>query len=259
MYEEIFERLSPCSCGCTPQIAIDNKRNSVAVVCEHCRYEARAESAEMAAELWEHAIAVPELRYNPYHDPTTGRFTGPGGAGGGYLFVGKGQKGKGSYVVDSNKFAKKSAEIELSESIKNDMLNQGLNSNIKGIRKKAEEGTGNYAFKNAKAVTAETAEQMVYNSRVHEKNGNTLIEGYLDDGTHAFYANSSSSPEIKRLIDTRERMLKANQDTTLRQRDLTGKTTTTYDRWRKNNLRKFDNYWYGIDSRAFDDDEEESG
>ena len=102
MYEEIFESLSPCSCGCTPQIAIDNKRNSVAVVCEHCRYEARAESAEMAAELWEQAIAVPvpELRYNPYHDPTNGRFTGPNGAGVGYLFVGKGQKGKGSYVVD---------------------------------------------------------------------------------------------------------------------------------------------------------------
>lgn len=113
MYEEIFERLSPCSCGCTPQIAIDNKRNSVAVVCEHCRYEARAESAEMAVELWEHVISVPELRYNPYHDPTNGRFTSSGGAGGGYLFVGKGQKGKGSYVVDSESFSGGTKTIDI--------------------------------------------------------------------------------------------------------------------------------------------------
>ena len=43
-----------------------------------------------------------ELRYNPYHDPTNGRFTSGSGGNGGYLFVGKGQKGKGMYVVDSN-------------------------------------------------------------------------------------------------------------------------------------------------------------
>ena len=42
------------------------------------------------------------MRYNPYHDPTNGRFTSGSGGNGGYLFVGKGQKGKGMYVVDSN-------------------------------------------------------------------------------------------------------------------------------------------------------------
>ena len=45
-----------------------------------------------------------ELRYNPYHDPTNGRFTSSSGGNGGYLFVGKGQKGKGAYVVNSNEF-----------------------------------------------------------------------------------------------------------------------------------------------------------
>ena len=43
-----------------------------------------------------------ELRYNPYHDPTNGRFTTSSGGGGGYLFVGKGEKGKGSYVFDAS-------------------------------------------------------------------------------------------------------------------------------------------------------------
>lgn len=41
-----------------------------------------------------------ELRYNPYHDPRNGRFTNAGGSGGGVLFVGKGQKGKGAYVYE---------------------------------------------------------------------------------------------------------------------------------------------------------------
>lgn len=43
-----------------------------------------------------------ELRYNPYHDPSNGRFTsGGGGGGGGLLVVPKGQKGKGFYVGES--------------------------------------------------------------------------------------------------------------------------------------------------------------
>lgn len=46
-----------------------------------------------------------ELRYNPYHDPKDGRFTtANGGDTGGYLYVGKGEKGKGQYVIDSEKF-----------------------------------------------------------------------------------------------------------------------------------------------------------
>ena len=41
-----------------------------------------------------------ELRYNPYHDPSNGRFTsGGGGGGGGLLVVPNGQKGKGFYVA----------------------------------------------------------------------------------------------------------------------------------------------------------------
>ena len=50
---------------------------------------------------YERARTLLELRYNPYHDPSNGRFcSGGGGGGGGVLYVGKGQKGKGVYVVD---------------------------------------------------------------------------------------------------------------------------------------------------------------
>lgn len=63
-------------------------------------YEARA--AALACMPFEKRME--ELRYNPYHDPSNGKFTSSGGSGGAYLFVGKGQRGKGAYVVDSGKF-----------------------------------------------------------------------------------------------------------------------------------------------------------
>ena len=53
---------------------------------------------EIYLRAYERRLA--ELRYNPYHDPSNGRFTSGSGGGGNYLFVGKGQKGKGQYVFE---------------------------------------------------------------------------------------------------------------------------------------------------------------
>lgn len=54
--------------------------------------------------LWDmpakHEMTDTELRFNPYHDPVNGRFTSSSGDGGSFLYVGKGQKGKGFYVFD---------------------------------------------------------------------------------------------------------------------------------------------------------------
>ena len=130
--------------------------------------------------------------------------------------------------------------IALSESIKSDMLNKALNSNIAGIRLKAQQGTGIYSFKNATAVTAKVAEQMT-TSKVHTKDGYTLIDGVLPNGKHVFYANKTNSPEIQKLLTKR----KNKTDTTPGNLDMTGKTTTTYDRWYKNNQKKFANWYYG--------------
>lgn len=80
--------------------------------------------------LWDlpsqHYIGDTELRFNPYHDPRNGRFTtANGGSGGGYLYVGKGQKGKGTYVferdIDSEYNKWKSSKGE-SKVINKDML-----------------------------------------------------------------------------------------------------------------------------------------
>ena len=63
-------------------------------------FEARVEQLRAECELVDMEKRIEELRYNPYHDPTNGRFTTASGSGGGYLFVGKGEKGKGQYVFD---------------------------------------------------------------------------------------------------------------------------------------------------------------
>lgn len=139
-----------------------------------------------------------------------------------------------------------SGEKSRSENIKNEMLNAGLSSNIAGIRKKAEQGIGNYSFKDAKAVSAKQFEESGTYIKIHERNGNTLLEGFLKNGKHVYYANKSDSAEIKKVLDERKRKKERQSDTTLRRPDYTGKTTTTYERWRTNNSRKFEE-WYGVD------------
>ena len=57
------------------------------------------------------------------------------------------------------------SDIIRSESIKREFLNAGLNSSISGIRKKAEDGIGNYNFKSASAVSAKEAERFVNKMR----------------------------------------------------------------------------------------------
>ena len=75
--------------------------------------------------IWESSRAfdpieskIEELRYNPYHDPSNGRFTSGGGGGGGVLVVEKGQKGKGYYVVPSSKFVASKATINVDPNAK---------------------------------------------------------------------------------------------------------------------------------------------
>lgn len=58
---------------------------------------------DMIAEVRYGAVdnMLAEVRFNPYHDPSNGRFTSGGGGGGGaVLIVNKGEKGKDTYVID---------------------------------------------------------------------------------------------------------------------------------------------------------------
>lgn len=155
--------------------------------------------------------------------------------------------GRGAKSGVSKGAVRTNADYSISESIKNEFINQGLNSNIAGIRKKAEQGTGNYSYKSAQAVSADIVEGLTNNVKVHEKNGNTLVEGITADGKHVYYANASNSPEINRILSKKaeraEKSLKLANERA--DQDLTGKTTTTYDKWYKNNRKKFDAWYNG--------------
>ena len=96
---------------------------------DYSKWEKKA--AELAIAPYERRLE--ELRYNPYHDPVNGRFTDSiGGGWGGTLFVGKGQKGNGVYVINQDNFNHASnATVESDPNVKMDIIMHGLKaSNI---------------------------------------------------------------------------------------------------------------------------------
>lgn len=99
-------RYTPCYAGTLVEVrAIDNNAEMVEFRADEGIEIVDNSSEENAPEpdysYYERAMQLLELRYNPYHDPSNGRFcSGGGGGGGGVLVVEKGQKGKGVYVFD---------------------------------------------------------------------------------------------------------------------------------------------------------------
>ena len=89
---------------------------------DYSEYEGRINGLRAMGELRAYEERLAELRYNPYHDPTNGRFTGPNGAGGGMLFVGKGQKGKGVYAQVNNGLTEEDIDSMYEESKKTSSL-----------------------------------------------------------------------------------------------------------------------------------------
>lgn len=131
--------------------------------------------------------------------------------------------------------------IATSNRIKQEMLESGLNSRFKGVQRDAREGKGNYGFKDAKAVKSSDALKMK-DVRVHERDGNTLVEGFFE-GKHVFYAGKDSDGTIKKIKSKQaERKAKRAEESRINRPEI--RTTTTYDRWRKQNANNFD-AWFG--------------
>lgn len=131
--------------------------------------------------------------------------------------------------------------ISQSQEIYNQLLQAGLNSNIKGIRAKAEQGTGNYSFKDAQAVPFDEAITMKsVTMKALTRGENTLIDGELPNGKHVYFAGKTESPQIQALVEKR----KSKTDTTSNVPD-NKRTTSTYDAWLKRNRRNFDSWYYG--------------
>ena len=64
------------------------------------------------------------------------------------------------------------SSIALSNKIKIEMLQHGINSKFKGVQRDAKAGEGNYSYKNAKAINESVALKMDV-IRMHERDGNT--------------------------------------------------------------------------------------
>ena len=95
---------------------------------------------DMIAEIRYGAVdnMLAEVRFNPYHDPSNGRFTSGGGGGGGVLVVEKGQKGKGVYVVNSSKFDNKEAENAIAAE------SEEFKSNVSKLKKETDRLSKHY-------------------------------------------------------------------------------------------------------------------
>lgn len=124
----------------------------------------------------------------------------------------------------------------VSNSIRSEFLAEGLGSKFKGVVRDAKNGTGRFGYKNAKAVNENTAKKMNI-TRIHERNGKTLIEGFHKD-KHVFYAEKNTHPTIKSLTAKHKESMhkKAKEQTSIHRPEI--RTTTTYDRWLKNLQRE---------------------
>lgn len=223
-----------------------------------------------------------ELRYNPYHDDK-GRFcSGGGGGGGGVLVVPKGQKGKGFYVGASDRdFAEQALATEYeewkkvrqnaqggqtaeeSERIKNELVDS-VNPKFVGLKREAVNGEKHWAWTKGRALSENEAQEMEIN-KVYDKGKYSVVSGGIGNEIVYFAADSSNPTIAKAKAIVAERKVKSMERferdrkkglETLYDRHTTG-TTTTYDRWRSNNLKKFDEYWNGAqgNSRAEVDDD----
>lgn len=132
--------------------------------------------------------------------------------------------------------------IAISNKIKKEMLDSGLSSKFKGIQRNAQNGTGTYSYKNAKAVGSVEALKMDV-SMVHEKNGNTLFCGVIN-GKKVFYANKNSDSTVQKikgiLSDKKEQQVRESKN-----RPESQTITSTYDRWKKNHDKNFAAWFNG--------------
>lgn len=95
-----------------------------------------------------------ELRYNPYHDPSNGRFTSANSSE--MLYVGKGQAGKGIYVFE-NEMNDKEYTKWIGEKIKADRANRLQNLVNKG--REAAKENDKAEFENEKLLIKKTPDK----------------------------------------------------------------------------------------------------
>lgn len=193
------------------------------------------------------------LKFNPYHD-RLGRFSSANGAASFTYAPGK-SKSHDNAIERERERAKQRAASggggsnsdnqshATSNKIKQEFIDHGLNSKFAGIRRRAQEGTEGYSYKDASPVSANEALKMKGMHFV-ERDGKTLVHGTVDN-KKVFFADSSDSDGIKALHQKNEsRKQKQLEDASHSVEDPYKNNTTTYDRWKKNHDKNFE-AWFG--------------
>ena len=181
-------KYTPCYAGTLVEVrAIDNNAEMVEFRADE-GIEIVDNSPENEApapdySYYERAMKLLELRYNPYHDPSNGRFcSGGGSGGGGVLVVEKGQKGKGVYVFDRDI----DSEYEEWQSSKSTTLTPVTSSD------KLYTLLENAKGQNIEYIAAEKLQKPLTTDEIIDKiSGGDLTDGSCASLAYAFAANKA--------------------------------------------------------------------
>ena len=207
----------------------------------------RSELAYRKAKMDESKAELEE-RYNHYHDPRTGQFaSGKGGGTGLYYSMGK---GKGEIVGASSKWNSPKVQTAAeSEQVKEDIIES---IRIEGIKKKAQNGEGNWDWVNGTPVSESEALSMEVDKVLEKGDGYTVVVGRVGNNFSYFATKDKDNLAVKRAKEKqaekatkrKERADELQQDSIATQ----GKdkmTTSTGDRWLKKHRKDFDDWYFG--------------
>lgn len=138
----------------------------------------------------------------------------------------------------------KTASMKRSEEIKNEVIEKAMQSKIKGIARDAKAGTGNYTFKNSSAIDKKDIDN-IKEPRELKKGDNVIIYGEINN-KNVFFAGKSNDAEI--IAYQKKKQEKARKHAEEERKNAENRpeirTTSTYDRWKKQHDRNFA-AWFG--------------
>ena len=124
-----------------------------------------------------------------------------------------------------------SGGASLTKSIKEEFLEFGLNSKMKGIQRDAREGKGFYSWKAAKPISEKQLKKMEQ-PKLYERNGKTLVFGRIGQ-KDVVYGNKTDSKQIQGVKKQIESSRAKAREVAKAPRPENRTETATYEKWLK--------------------------
>ena len=126
------------------------------------------------------------------------------------------------------------------------LVNYALNSKMKGLQRKAREGTENYSFSRYRIIDEKELKNMKDAKEVGvagtKKLEGILIQGTIDGDGVVYYSKNKNNKIIKNLLDRTKKRAEKEAKYVPERPEMT--PTSTYDRWYKRNKSNFES-WFG--------------